>query len=353
MGASDEHVFVGGYTADKGGDGEGIVLLRRDRATGVLTRLGVAARTPSPSFLTRHPTLPVLYAVNELASDGTVSAFTVAPDGGLTPLAVRPTGGSDPAHLAVTADGQHLLVANYGTGSVAVFPLDSEGAPGERSDLLDLKGSGPVADRQAGPHAHMVLPLRDDVLIADLGSDRVWRARLDRVSGRLTMLSAAVTAAPGTGPRHVRFAPDGALFVVGELGGDLTWWRPAGDGSLAQAGRAVTTAAEGENFPSEILVRADGRFVYVANRGANTIATFEWDGDRATMVAETPAGGDWPRHMILVGDHLYVTNQKSRSVTTFRVDRETGVPAAQGEPTAQPTPTCLLRWTTSDVADRG
>ncbi|WP_127504487.1 lactonase family protein [Actinoplanes solisilvae] len=351
MGTSDEHVFVGGYTADKGGDGEGIVLLRRDPATGLLTRLGVAVRTPSPSFLTRHPTLPILYAVNELASDGTVSAFTVAPDGALTPLAVRPTGGGDPAHLAITADARHLLVANYETGSVAVFPLDAEGVPAERSDLLDLHGSGPVADRQAGPHAHMVLPLRDDVLIADLGSDRVWRARLDRVSGRLTMLPAAVTAEPGTGPRHVRFSPDGALFVVGELGGDLTWWRPAGDGSLARAGGVATTTAEGENYPSEILVRPDGRFVYVANRGANTIATFAWDGERAVLAAETPVGGDWPRHMILVGDHLYVTNQKSQSVTTFRVDRETGVPRMQGEPAFEPTPTCLLRWTTAGTLD--
>ncbi|MGK5681217.1 lactonase family protein [Actinoplanes sp. URMC 104] len=342
--ASAEHVYVGGYTADKGGDGEGVTLLRRDPVTGVLTRLGVVARTPSPSFLVQHPALPVLYAVNELETDGTVSAFTVAADGALTPLAVRPTGGGDPAHLAVTPDGRHLLVANYATGSVAVFPLDAEGAPGERTDLLTLEGSGPVADRQAGPHAHMVFPVRDEVLIADLGSDKVWRARLDPVPGRLTMLPAAVAAEPGTGPRHVRFSPDGALFVVGELGGDLTWWRPAGAGSLRQAGRAATTTAEGENYPSEIVVRPDGRFVYVANRGPNTVATFAWDGENATLVAETPVGGDWPRHMILAGDHLYVTNQRSQNVTTFRVDRETGVPATQGEPTAEPTPTCLLRW---------
>ncbi|WP_250000833.1 lactonase family protein [Actinoplanes sp. M2I2] len=344
MGASDEYVFVGGYTPDKGGDGEGVVLLRRDPVSGVLTRVGVAARTPSPSFLTRHPALPVLYAVNELDPDGAVSAFTVADDGSLTALPTRPTGGSDPAHLAVTPDGRHLLVANYGTGSVAVFPLDDEGAPGPRSDLLQLEGSGPVADRQAGPHAHMVFPVRDEVLIADLGSDKVWRARLDPVSGRLALLGAAVSAEPGTGPRHVRFSPDGALFVVGELSGDLTWWRPSAAGSLAQAGRAATTTAEGENYPSEIVVRPDGRFVYVANRGPNTVATFTWDGEQATLVAETPTEGDWPRHMILIGDHLYVTNQRSRSVTMFRIDAETGVPVRQGDPAAEPTPTSLLRW---------
>src|ERR1043165_9681083 len=91
MGANAEFVYVGGYTGDKGGEAEGIALLRRDPASGVLTRLGVAARTPSPSFLAQHPTLPILYAVNELDADGTVSAFTVAADGELAPLAVQPT----------------------------------------------------------------------------------------------------------------------------------------------------------------------------------------------------------------------------------------------------------------------
>ncbi|MET0418170.1 MAG: lactonase family protein [Actinoplanes sp.] len=346
MGANGEILFVGGYTGDKGGQGEGIALLRRDPETGVLTRLGVAARTPSPSFLAQHPSLPVLYAVNEVEGNGTVSAFAVDADGGLTPLAVQPTGGSDPAHLAVTADGRFLLVANYSSGSAAVFPLDAEGVPGERSDLLDLSGSGPVADRQEGPHAHMVVPVRDDVLIADLGSDRVWRSRLDRATGRLTMLSPALAARPGTGPRHLRFSPDGALLLVGELSGTLSWHRPGPGGTLEQAGEIVTTTREvDENYPSELIVRPDGRFVYVASRGPNTIATFAWDGESATPVAEVPTDGIWPRHMILAGDHLYVTNQQSHSVTTFRIDAESGVPEQQGAPTEQPSPTCLLRWT--------
>lgn len=350
MASSGEYVFVGSYTGDKGGEGEGIALLGRDPASGVLTRLGVAARTPSPSFLARHPTLPILYAVNELESNGTISAFTVAADCSLTPLSVQPTGGSDPAHLAVTPDGRHLLVANYSSGSVAVHPLDAEGAPGERSDLLDLTGSGPDKDRQAGPHAHMVRTERGEVLVADLGSDRLWRTRLDPVSGRLSSLPPAVVARPGTGPRHFLFSGDGALLLVGELSGTLSWHRPGADGSLELLGEALASETAGANYPSEITMGRDGRFVYVANRGPNTVSAFAWDGERAVRVAEVPTGGEWPRHMTLLGDHLYVANQVSHSVTTFRIDPDSGVPVAQGEPTAEPSPTCLLRWNPSVAA---
>jgi 6-phosphogluconolactonase len=343
MGSSHEYVFVGCYTGDKGGEGDGITLLRRDPVTGDLTRLGLAARTPSPSFLAQHPTLPVLYAVNEL-EQGTISAFSVAPDCSLTPLTVRPTGGADPCHLAVTADGRHLVVANYASGSVSVHPLDAEGVPGERCDSLTLSGTGPDAERQAGPHAHQVVPDGADVLISDLGSDRVWRSRLDPNTGRLGLPEPAVEAKPGTGPRHLLRSADGALLLVGELSGTLSWYRPAGAPVLEPRGEIAASTSDGQVFPSEITMGRDGRFVYVANRGPDTVSTFAWDGDSVTLVAEVPVGGVWPRHMVLLGDHLYVTNQRSHNVTVFRIDPETGIPGLQGEPTGEPTPTCLLRW---------
>jgi 6-phosphogluconolactonase len=339
-------VFVGCYTGETGGAGEGIALLRRDPGTGGLSRLGVAARTPSPSFLVQHPALPVLYAVNEL-TDGTVSAFAVGVDASLTPLAVQPTGGADPCHLAVTADGRHLVVANYTGGSVSVHPLDDDGAPGPRSDLLRLDGAGPVAGRQEGPHAHMVAPDPNglDVLVVDLGSDRVWHTRLDPNSGRLAVLPPLVTAAPGTGPRHLVRSADGALLVVGELAGVVSWYRAddAG-GPWRRAGEVPASTAAGPNQPSEITIGRDGRFVYVGNRGPDTVSAFAWDGGRLTPVAEVPTGGAWPRHVVLIGGHLYVANERSHNVTVFRVDPDSGVPDAQGEPVSQPSPTCVLRW---------
>jgi 6-phosphogluconolactonase len=315
-----ELVFVGCYTGETGGEGEGIALLRRDPVTGVLTRLGVAARTPSPSFLAQHPALAVLYAVNELDT-GTVSAFSVAGDGSLTELAVQETGGRQPCHLAVTPDGRFLLAANYSSGSVSVHPLDPDGAVGERTDLLDLDGHGPVPDRQEGAHAHMVVPgpHGPDVLITDLGSDRIWRTRLDQVAGRLAAPAPAVVAAPW-------YTPGGP---------DVTW---------QLGGTAPASTTSGENYPSELTAGADGRFVYMANRGPDTVSAYSWDGAKAELIAEVPTGGAWPRHLALLGDHLYVANERSHSVTTFRVDRDTGIPGIQGEPTSEPSPTCVLRW---------
>ena len=346
MSASGELVFVGGYTGESGGEGEGIALLRRDPVSGTLTRLGVAVRTPSPSFLAQHPTLPVLYAVNELDA-GTVSAFAVADDGGLTPLATRSTGGAHPCHLAVTVDGRHVLAANYSSGSVSVHPLDPDGAPGDRSDLLSLHGEGPDQDRQEGPHAHMVVPQANpaEVLVVDLGSDRVWRARLDPVSGRLTESRAAVATPAGTGPRHLAQAPGGGLLVAGELTGDLSWYAPSSDGALVRAGAVRASTVTGANQPSEILLSADGRFVYLANRGPDTVSVFEWnpEKDGASLVAEVPTGGVWPRHMVLASSHLYVTNERSHTVTVFRVDPDTGIPHPQGDPVGEGSPTCFLR----------
>jgi 6-phosphogluconolactonase len=340
--ASGELVFVGCYTGATGGEGDGIALLRRDPATGDLTRLGVAARTPSPSFLAQHPDLPVLYAVNEL-DQGTVSAFAVSADGSLTELAVRPTGGAHPCHLAVSADGRHLLAANYSSGSVSVHPLGPDGMPGERSDLLGLDGRGPDPERQQGPHAHMVAPDPNGstVLVTDLGSDRVWRARLDPVSGRLVELTAAIVTAPGTGPRHLHRAADGRVLLSGELAADLTWYRPGPEWERAGGVRATTVS--GPAFPSEVTMGADGRFAYLANRGPDTVSVFAWS-DGATLIAEVPTGGEWPRHILLLSDHLYVANERSHSVTVFRINPDTGILLMQGEPVGEPSPTCLLRW---------
>ncbi|PZF92174.1 lactonase family protein [Micromonospora deserti] len=335
-------VHIGGYTAHSGGRGAGIVAARRDPVTGELTPLGTVAVTASPSFLARHPRLPVLYAVNELAT-GEISAFRVGPDGGLAALGTRPTGDAEPCHLAVAPDGGHLFVANYG-GSVAVFPLDPQGVPGERSDLVRHEGHGPDPGRQERAHTHMVNPDPNGgpLLAVDLGTDSVYRYDLDAATGRLVPRAPRVRTAPGSGPRHLARHPDGRrCWLVGELDGSVAAYELT-DGALHQRGRVEASERPGHVQPSEVAVGADGRFLYLANRGVGTVSVFALDGELPRLVAEVDTGGEWPRHFALTGEHLYVADERADMVRVFRVDRAAGVPVPVGEPVPVPSPTCVL-----------
>ncbi|MEH0983166.1 lactonase family protein [Micromonospora sp. CPCC 205556] len=337
-------VHIGGYTAAGGGRGDGIVAARRDPRTGALTPLGTVAVTPSPSFLVRHPTLPVLYAVNELP-EGEVSAFRTGERGELTPLGVRPTGGAEPCHLAVAPDGRHLFVANYGGGSVAVFPLDPAGVPGERSDLVVHQGHGPDPERQEKAHTHMVSPDPEGgpLLAVDLGTDSVYRYDLDAASGRLVPRAPQVRTAPGTGPRHLARHPDGRrCWLAGELDGTVTAYELTPEGALHQRGRVDASERTGHVQPSEIAVGPDGRFLYVGIRGVGTVSVFALDGELPRLVAEVATGGEWPRHFVLTGEHLYVADERADMIRVFWVDPDSGVPEAVGEPVPVPSPTCVL-----------
>ncbi|MEU0151862.1 lactonase family protein [Micromonospora fulviviridis] len=342
MTGQDVIVHIGGYTAETDGRAEGIVAARRDLATGALTPLGTVAVTPSPSFLVRHPALPVLYAVNELA-EGQVSAFRVGPGGDLDPLGVRPTGGAEPCHLAVAPDGRHLFVANYGGGSVAVFPLGADGTPGERSDLVRHEGHGADPERQEHAHCHMVSPDPDGgpLLAVDLGTDSVYRYDLDAASGRLVPRAPRLRTPAGAGPRHLARHPDGRrCWLVGELDGTVTAYDLTPDG-LHQRVRVDASGRVGHVQPSEVAVGPDGRFLYVGNRGVGTVAVFALAGVAPELVAEVDTGGEWPRHFVMTGEHLYVADERAGMIRIFRVDPGTGVPEPVGEPVPVASPTCI------------
>ncbi|MEV0395972.1 lactonase family protein [Polymorphospora rubra] len=341
---SGELVHIGCYTPQSGGRGEGIVAARRDPRSGRLDILGTVAATPSPSFLARHPRLPVLYAVGEL-DDGVVTAWTIGPDGGLASLGSQPTGGASPCHLAVSSDGAFLLTANYG-GSVVVHPLDPAGAPGPRTDLLKHDGHGADPDRQEGPHVHMVSPTPDGgpLLVVDLGTDAVYRYDLDPSNGRLRSHGTPVRTSPGTGPRHLSRHPDGRFFVVGELNATVHEYADE-SGAVRERSRVPASGRGGHVQPSDIVVSGDGRFLYVGNRGVDTVGVFALDGAQPRLVAEVGSGGHWPRQLAVTGIHLYVANERSHTIGVFAVDPDSGVPTPVGDPVAVPSPTCILPTT--------
>lgn len=332
-------LYIGSYTPDSSGHGTGVGISRLavDSATGALSADGPVTPTPGPSYLAWHPTGRFLYAANELL-DGTVSAFAVE-GAQLRPLgSSRPTGGADPCHLSVDPTGRWLVTANYTSGSVAVHPIGDDGALGERSTLVQHRGSGPVTDRQEGPHAHQARfdPAGEYLLVNNLGTDTITTYRLD---GGALVEVAVTELPPGTGPRHLVFTGD-RVHVAGELASTVTTFDYRA-GTLSLVGSVPSTGHRrgAVNYPSEITT--DGRYVYLANRGEDTVSTFAPTATGLDLVSEVPTGGEWPRHLVPVDGHLYVANQNSGAVAVFDLDPDTGVPSQTGSfPLASPA--CIL-----------
>ncbi|MFI2608318.1 lactonase family protein [Kitasatospora sp. NPDC018619] len=326
--------FIGSFTS---GGGRGIVVAAVDPDTGALTATGtVDAVDPSYLALGRAADGPVLYAVSE-TQPGAVGAYRL--DGPLPrPLgAPVPVDGDHPTHLSLARG--HLLTANYGSGSVSVLPLAADGSPRRPSDVLRHRGSGPDPDRQRTPHAHQVLPDPSGnwVLSVDLGTDSVRVCALDPATGALT-LHAQTPLPPGTGPRHLAFHPSGRLaYVLGELRPVVTVCRwDAGAGTLEPLTEAplFPDGVEGPVSPSAPVVSPDGRFLWAAERGTDTVVVLALDatGERAHVTASVPCGGRWPRDLVLgpTGTRLYAANEHSGDVTWFDVDAATGVPRRAG-----------------------
>lgn len=336
------HVWVGGYTSEMGGHALGVstfssapgVHADRDGDLHPVRTLEL----PSPTYLIVHPRQPWLFVVSE-GAPSSVSSLLVQPDGGLSVLSTVPSGGDYACHLALSPDLGHVVVAHYGSGSVASFAVGPDGALGACADRRQFAGTGPDADRQEGPHAHQVIFDGSELLVADLGCDRVHRLRLD-AGGRFEAVSDPVVLPAGFGPRHLVVAGD-HLVVVGELSAQLRLARRTSGGWQHVRTVPTSCAAPGALVQPSAL-RADGDLVFVANRGVGTVAVFRLDtaGDELVPVAEFAAGGSWPRDLVLTAEQLWVANQTDDQISIFA--RTPLPPAAPVAVIATPSPACML-----------
>jgi 6-phosphogluconolactonase len=345
----DQLLYVGTYTASD--QSAGVHLLRMDRRTGQLRLVGSVDAGPNPSFLALHPNGRVLYAVNEV-EQGAVSAFAIAGESGaLTRLNQQPSEGSAPCYVSLDKSGRAVLVANYDSGSVALLPLQADGALARAASVVKHTGSGPVADRQGQPHAHCIVadPSNRFALAADLGADRVfvYHLDLDGPSLRPSEGGDAVMRA-GAGPRHLAFHPTRALvFVANELDSTVATLRfDTEHGALTVLGTRSTLPAgwTGTNFPADIHVAPSGRTLYVSNRGHNSLAVCSVAESGALALEQTVStDGDWPRNFSLdpSGRWLLVANQKSNSIVVFSRDEETGKLTPTSQRLAVTSPVCL------------
>ena len=368
--AGSRFVWFGTYTRGKSEQGlqsEGIYVSRFDDGTGELSKPVLAATVANPSFLARHPTRPLLYAVSEIAdrsaasgrTTGGITAFRIdRATGMLTKLNEQPSGGGGPCHVTVDPSGRCVLAANYGGGSTICLRIAEDGslspvAKGDPGGFIQHEGKSVNPARQEGPHAHCARPSPDGrfVLVPDLGIDRVLIHSLDASAGAIRPHGHGAVAA-GAGPRHFAFHPDGRHgYVINELALTVTafdW--DAKQGTLREITTVSTLPSEVTDrkgmSTAEVVVHPTGRFLYGSNRGHDTIAVFKLDAESGTpeWIGMEPIRGKVPRAFSIdpSGRWLLAAGQNSDSVTVFAIDPETGRLAFTGRSTEVPRPVCVL-----------
>ena len=357
-------VYVGTYT---GGKSKGIYLFTLEKQGNevspnvTLVPLGLAAETPSPSFLELDATRHLLFAANEVDSfegkpTGAVSAFAIDTGTGKLKLINQVSSkGTGPCHLCLDKTGRNVLVANYNSGSVAVIPVGPDGHLSEASDFIQHTGKSVNRQRQEGPHAHCVAmdPANKFVFVCDLGLDKVLTYRFDAEHGKLIPAEPPFASLkPGAGPRHLVFRPDGKYaYVINELNSTITAFAynpTSGALTEVQTVSSLPKQFNGHNSGAEIAVHPGGRFLYASNRGNDSVVFFAIDQDKGTLtwVGAQSTGGKTPRHFAIEpsGNHLVIANQDSGSILLCRIDLASGSLNPSSELVECPSPVCAVFW---------
>ena len=345
-------VWIGTETPP-GGTSRGIYRTTLDLDSGSLDAPSLAAEMPSPGFLVAHPTAPRLYSICQLADgSGGVAALQILPGPPyLQRINSQPIGDGEAAHINLDATARLLFTAQYGGGSVAVFPLSDDGKILPRSALIEHRGSGPHAQRQEGPHPHWVGtdPTNQYLLVPDLGIDQVVIYKLDLQNGQLSPHGVG-RCPPGSGPRHMKFHPRGDLaYVLNELQLTVSVFHfDAAAGALSEIQTIASLPDELREVPctaSELRVHPNGRFVYAASRGHDSITVFavEPDTGKLSFVEREAIRGSWPRNFNIdpSGKWLLAAGARSATISVFSIDQDTGGLIYSGHTVNCPSPICI------------
>jgi 6-phosphogluconolactonase len=355
-------VYIGTYT--RGTKSEGIYRFLFDPATGKVGEPSLAGKAVNPSFLALHPNGKLLYSVDEVAdfakdkkkSAGAISAFRIDDKGGLELLNQESSEGSGPCHIVVDKAGKNVLAANYGGGSVCVLPILEGGKVGKATGFSQHKGKSINKGRQEAPHAHSVNldAANRFAFVADLGIDKVMIYRFDPEKGTIQPNDPpSVNTPEGGGPRHFAFHPSGKFaYVCNELTSSVTAMTYDSETGKLEAIQTISTLPEEVkgNSTAEVVVHPTGKFVYVSNRGHNSIAQFTVDEKTGKLTANGHQGEGIkvPRNFCLdpSGRWCLVASQDGDNVRVFKVDATTGKLEATSEVVKVPRPICVrfLSW---------
>ena len=344
-------VYIGSYSAVSG---EGIYSFVLDGTTGQLTPQFAPIQVRNPSYLSLSSSKQYLYAVLETSelngiSGGGVAAYAINDNGSLTPINSRNTYGSDPCYLSTDSGNSFLVAANYGSGSFSVFPIEQQGAIKPCSLVVNHTGSGHDPERQASPHVHFSDFTPDGELICavDLGLDEVKFYHLDKRTGDLQIDDKlTITLHPGSGPRHLVFREQGEwVYIVTELSSEIAVFKYI-DGQYKPRQYLSTLPADFKenNAAAALHLSPNGQFLYVSNRGHDSIAAFKVGEDG--LLAQCgiyPAHGRGPRDFAInpQGDFLLVANEQSNEVVVLKLDSISGALAPTGISIKLHSPTCI------------
>lgn len=349
------HAFVGTYTRKEGhvdGKAKGIYQINADTSDGQLYRVNTVPNIINPSFVIYSPDGRFLYAASEIGgspdSTGYVYAYRISGEK-VELINRRNSHGLAPCHLAVHPSGKYLFVANY-MGGVAVYPIQPDGGLLPASHVEYLQGSGPHP-RQNVSHPHSVTIDREGrfAYVADLGTDKIMIFLIDQTNGTLQPAATPFAElAPGAGPRHLTFHPNGQLlYAINELNSTITAFsydRADGHLDALQTVSTLPMAFNGENTCADIHIEPEGRFLYGSNRGHNSLAIFSIDSNTGFLeqLGHQPTGGEVPRNFAIApkGDFVYVANQNSDNIVYFKIDPANGSLEQVGELNI-PTPVCI------------
>jgi 6-phosphogluconolactonase len=342
-------LFVGGYTTKD--EESGMSVFNFNTRNGSLESITESDVGENPSYFCYSAKYELFYIINE------VMEFRGNFGGGLAALKYDkksnqfekisdmpiPYGG--PCFISMSADNRYLFMANYPKGSIAVVRLDEKGLPLVITDTILYVKEEPEAS-----HAHMILsdPAGEHVYVTDLGLDRIVVYDFDSREGKMNQIENGIAAFPkGSGPRHFTFSSDGTmLYVINELGSTIAVFSMDNKNGLTcvQTLSSVRGNYSGQNYCADIHLGKNGRYLYGSNRGENTIVTFKVGIDGLLKLAgHTSCGGNWPRNFTIdpSGKYLLVGNQKSDTVSVFRIDRKTGLPSKLSGFAAVRSPACL------------
>ncbi|WP_232968771.1 lactonase family protein [Pseudomonas putida] len=348
-------LLVGSYTD---GASQGIYrYLFDDKAGRIEPTPQQVVKSVNPSWLVLSADQRQLFVVNETPG-GHASSFSVSTKGEIKPLNQVATQGDEPTHASLSRDQRYLFVANYAVtpdpgGSLMVIPVARDGKLKAVVQQARHKASGVNPERQAGAHVHALVlsPDGQHVYACDLGADKVFIYRYDGASVDKPLspaIPASVALPPGSGPRHLLFDAKGQhAYLTLEMSGEVVMF-DVEDAALLERQRLPLTEQQdaAAKAAGGLHLSADGRFLYVSNRGtANEILVFavgKNDG-QLTFVQRRSVEGDHPREFALdpSGNFLLVANQKSNQIVVMRRDLLTGELGETVQTMAQDAPSDL------------